>query len=263
MANFNIDNIVINRAIAGTMFDRTTREPLFYLNQITEPSLECTGEAADVVDAQGIKIASFDRSKEASLSGSSALVNLGLAAAQFGGEKIVADADNKFLVPVREVLSATGGKITLEGTPATGYEVTFVNEMTKDGGLGTAYVLEGSVEGATNTFTTAGQEITLSGEVDDGTRFIVFYKKETDQGVKIENSADIFSKGGEFVLEVLLADICDTTKVFHGYVIFYNAKMSNETTIDFNNEATHGFTINAMQDYCDESKKLFEIIVTE
>lgn len=262
--NFNIDNIVINRAIAGTMFDKTTSEPLFYLNQITEPSLECTGEAADVVDAQGIKIASFDRSKSASLSGSSALVNLGLAAAQLGGEKKIAGVDvTSIEVPVRETPSAVGGKLTLEGTPKAGYEITFINEMTKDGGLGTPYSLEGTVEGAVNTFTMEGQDIILPEGVADGTKFIVFYKKDTESGVVIENSAEIFAKGGEFVLEVLLADICDTTKVFHGYVIFPNAKMSNETTIDFNNEATHGFTIEAMQDYCDESKKLFEIIVTE
>lgn len=257
--NFNIDNIVINRAIAGTMFDKTTSEPLFYLNQITDPSLECTGEAADVVDAAGIKIASFDRSKAATLSGSSALVNLGLAAAQFGGEKKVASATNMIEAPQREILTVSKGKMTLTGTPNA--PITFINEMTKDGGLGIPYSLKGSVEGATHEFEIVDNEITVTAA--DGTKFIVFYKTDIIEGVAIENNADVFAKGGEFVLEVLLADICDTSKVFHGYVVFYNAKMSNETTIDFNNEATHGFSIEAMQDYCDENKRLFDIIVTK
>lgn len=278
MVTFNIDNLVINRAISAVMRDKTTAEPLFYLNQITEPSLETSGEAAEVVDAQGIKIASFDRSKTASLSGSSALVNLGLAAAQFGGEKIVADENNQFSVPARELITLKDGKATLKcenGEPIT--EITFINERTKDGGLGTPYTLKGTVADATRTFEITGKEITVTCPSytpdgaespitypQDGTQFIVFYKVNTSSGVKIENSAEMFAKGGEFILEVLLADICDPNGiVYHGYIIFPNAKMSNETTLDFNNEATHGFTIEAMQDYCDESKKLFEIIVTE
>lgn len=262
MADFNIDNLVINRAISGTMFDRTTGDPLFYLNQITEPSLECTGEQADVVDAQGIKIASFDRSKEATLTGSSALVNLGLAAAQFGSDKVIASENSKIIVPAREILTVTGGKATLADAPAAGYPITTINALTKDGGLGTPYKVAAADASATE-FVIADKEITVPTGMADGTKIVVFYKKEVASGIKIENSAEVFAKGGEFVLEVLFADICDTTKVFHGYVVFPNAKMSNETTIDFNNEATHGFTINAMQDYCDESKKLFEIVVTE
>ena len=268
---FNLDNIVINRAIAGTMLDKTTKEPMFYVSQITDPSLETTGEQADVVDAMGIKIASFDRSKEATFTGSSALVNLGLAAAQFGGEKMVADADHKIIVPMREVLVAKDGKATLSETPVDG-SVAYINAMTKDGGLGVAYKLaatEGESADEAPTFTITGKEITLpligedGGAPTDGTKFIVFYEKEVTSGVKITNSAEMFAKGGEFILEVLLADICDTTKPYHAYIVFPNAKMANETTIDFNNEATHGFTINAMQDYCDENKTLFEIIVTE
>lgn len=280
MITFNIDNLVINRAIAGVMRDKTTTQPMFYLNQIQEPSLETSGEAADVVDAQGIKIASFDRSKTASLSGSSALVNLGLAAAQFGGEKIIASEKAKIEVPAREIVTVKDGKATLkceDGDPISKFPITFINEMTKDGGLGTPYTLKDSVEGAEYTFEISGKDLTITcpeytptgggaakTTPPDGTKFIVFYKVEKSTGVKVENSAEMFAKGGEFILEVLLADICDPNNTaYHGYIIFPNAKMSNETTLDLNNEATHGFTIEAMQDYCDDAKKLFEIIVTD
>ena len=82
----NIDNLVINRALSGSMIDRVSGETFYSLNQITEPSLEITGETVYAVDAVGSRVAAFDRNKEASLSGSNAFVNRGLAAAQFGSD---------------------------------------------------------------------------------------------------------------------------------------------------------------------------------
>ena len=114
----NIDNLVINRALSGSMINRSTGEAYYSLNQITEPSLEITGETVYAVDAVGSRVAAFDRNKEASLSGSNAFVNLGLAAAQFGSDKKVASTSAKLIVPVREVVEVKTGSATLSTTPA-------------------------------------------------------------------------------------------------------------------------------------------------
>lgn len=255
----NIDNLIINRALSGSMIEKTTGEALYSLNQITEPSLEITGEQADVVDAMGIKVASFDRSKQASLSGSNAFVNLGLAAAQFGSDKKVASETAKLIVPVREVLTVGSDKtVTLGATPVAAYPVA-VAVMTKDGGI--AETLTQADEAAEGKFAIAGTTVTTV--LAEGASVVVLYKKESASAIQIENRADVFAKGGEFWLEVLFVDPCDTNTEYHGFVVFPNAKMTNETTIDFNNEATHGFSIEAMQDYCDTEKKLFYIVVSE
>lgn len=255
----NIDNLIINRALSGSMIEKTTGEALYSLNQITEPSLEITGEQADVVDAMGIKVASFDRSKQASLSGSNAFVNLGLAAAQFGSDKKVASESAKLIVPVREVLTVSAEKtVTLGATPVAAYPVA-VAVMTKDGGI--AETLTQADEAAEGKFAIAGTTVTTV--LAEGASVVVLYKKESASAIQIENRADVFAKGGEFWLEVLFVDPCDTNTEYHGFVVFPNAKMTNETTIDFNNEATHGFSIEAMQDYCDTEKKLFYIVVSE
>jgi len=257
----NIDNLVINRALSGSMINRSTGEAYYSLNQITEPSLECTGEQVYAVDAQGIKVASFDRNKEATLSGSNAFVNLGLAAAQWGSEKKVASDTEKIIVPVREVVTVTGGAAVLNTVPAVG-EIVSVSIMTKDGGIdATLSQADAAAEGK---FAIDGANITVdAASVPDGSNLVVLYKKESASAVQIENRADCFAKGGEFWLEVLFVDPCDTNVEYHGFLVFPNAKMSNETTIDFNNEATHGFTIEAMQDYCDPDKKLFHLVVSE
>lgn len=265
MAVFNIDNLIINRALSASMLDRTTGEAMYSLNQIKDPSLEVTGETVYSTDAVGIKVAAFDRSKEAKLTGSNAFVNLGLAAAQFGSDKAVASATNKIISPVREVLTtnATSKTITLSATPATGTTMA-VAIMTVDGGVAKTLTL-GDAAGA-GKYTIAEKVITLHeddlNETGD-TSVLVLYKKESSEAVQIDNRADCFAKGGEFWLEVLFCDPCDTTTEYHGFLVFPNAKMSNETTIDFNNEATHGFTIEAMQDYCSTEKKLFYMVVSK
>lgn len=257
----NIDNLVINRALSGSMLNKSTGEAFYSLNQITEPSLECTGETVYSVDAQGIKVAAFDRSKEASLSGSNAFVNMGLAAAQWGSDKKVASTSEKIVVPVREVVAVASGSATLSATPATG-EIVSVSVMTKDGGIGET--LSQADAAAAGKFKIEGATITVeTASVPDGTNLVVLYKKESEEAIMIENRADCFAKGGEFWLEVMFVDPCDTNVEYHGFLVFPNAKMSNETTIDFNNEATHGFTIEAMQDYCDPEKKLFYMVVSK
>lgn len=264
--SINLDNLIINRALSGSMIDKEEGEALYSLNQITEPSLEITGETAEVVDAVGTRVASFDRSKAATLSGSNAFINLGLAAAQFGSEKTVADDSHPIVVPVREVLTVDDGlKITLTDTPATDYlNEMAVSAMTQDGGLTTAF--SSSISDAAGKYVLSGSNKILTfhtGDVVAGDKITVLYKKQSTSAVQIENRADCFTKGGEFWLEVLFCDPCNTNVEYHGFVVFPNAKMTNETTIDFNNEATHGFTIEANQDYCDDNRKLFYIVVSE
>lgn len=273
----NIDNLIIDRALSGSMIDRSTGEALYSLNQIADPSLECTGEQVYVTDAVGVRVAAFDRSKEATLSGTNAFFNLGLAATQFGTKKKTAGTgEDAIIVPVRETHQATSGAartITLSAVPVAG-ETLSVNLATRDGGITKTLTeidqmssQDATVDNFSRGVTTVdGKQVgllTLHTDIPAGQDVIVLYRKRSESAIQINNQADAFTKGGEFWLEVLFCDICDTNTKYHGFLVFPNGKMTNETTIDFNNEATHGFTIEAMQDYCDVDKKLFYIVVSE
>jgi len=111
---WNIENMIINKAIRGTMFDKSTDEVYFSIDKIADPSLECGGETVYANDAQGVPIAGFDRSKTATLSGSNAMFNFGLMAAQLGSDKVVATDEAKIAVPKFELIKVTDAtKITL------------------------------------------------------------------------------------------------------------------------------------------------------
>ena len=59
----NLNNFIIDRVIRGVAQSQTTDEVLFAINQIQNPSLTCSSESTDAVDALGTPVATFYRSK--------------------------------------------------------------------------------------------------------------------------------------------------------------------------------------------------------
>lgn len=259
---FNVDNLVINRAIRGTLFDKASSEVIFTVDQITDPKLECGAEQVYVKDALGQNLAAFDRSKTAKFTGSNALINFGLMAAQLGSEKTVADTDNKIVVPAFEMITVTDtSSITLANTPAD-LSVKYIYSTHTDKSINKTYGLAATA--TAEKFAIEGSVITLpTGAFAVGDRVAVFYSKESTEAVRIKDSTDAFAKGGKFVLEVLACDVCDTNIEYYTYIIFDNAKMDNAVDVTFTNEAKHGFTVNAMQDYCSASNELFSLIIAK
>lgn len=271
---FNKDNLVIDRAIRGTMKNKTTSAVLWTVDQIKDPTIECTGETVYALDSVGAKIAGFERSKDATLSFVNAVFNLGLASAQFGSTKSVASATNLITVPKYEtiVLGAVGGTvndtITLEETPKTA--LTKIYKLDTDGSI-----LEEIIAGitATTQFSIAEKVITLpttpvSGAYTATTRFGIWYDYECSNAeglgaVKVDNNASEFPSSGIFLLEILFADICDPSTKYHGFIEFGNAKLSSNTTINLTTEIQQNVQIDCLQDYCDAEKTLFSIFIPE
>lgn len=259
---FNIDNLVINRPVRGTFFDGATSDVLVSIDQITEASLECSGEQVYVNDAIGQKIASFDRSKDATFTCTNALINFGLMAAQFGSDKKVASAEDKIIVPAFELIEVKGAAdtITLQHTPAS--DVKYIYATNKDKSRSVKY--EVATAASETAFSISDKTITLpTGKFSVGDRVAVWYDRESENAMELTNSTTKFAKSGRFVLEALGCDICDQSTEYYIYIIFNNSKLDNNVTVDFSNEANHQFTVNALQDYCSIDNKLFSIVVAE
>ena len=256
---FNVENLLINRPLRGTLFDKSTNDILFCADQLSDASLECSGEQVFINDAMGIKVAGFDRSKDATFTGTSAFINFGLMAAQLGSDKRNADAENQIIVPAFELIEVKNAQtVTLQYEPAE--DIKYIYSTHPDKTKNETFKLAASA--SATEFAISGKNITLpTGKFKIGDLVAVWYSRKTSEAVAIKNTAKEFSKSGRFVLEVLCTDFCDTNKVYYTYIIFNNAKLDNALSINFNNEATHQFTINAMQDYCSANNELFTIIV--
>lgn len=263
MANFDLNNFLIDRVRRGTMFSDTTGEALWSITQIKDASLNMTSETADATDAIGNVITQFDRSKNAEFSGTNALWDLGLSAAQFGSEKKIADAAEKIVVPMYEQLRVDGGKVILSQTPygTTGAEIKYIYALNDDSTLGTKYT-QGSTVSATD-FTVDTKTKTISVPTGVTGNIAVFYEYEAEAAIMLQNNAVDFPKAGKFMLEVIGKDTCDKTKTYVAYIVFPNAKLKTDMDLNFSTDGGHPFSMQMMQDYCDLEKRLYNIYIAQ
>ena len=257
MANFDLNNFVIDRIVRGVALSQKDDSVLFSINQIQNASLNCASESTDAVDALGTPIATFYRAKSAEFSAENAIFDMSLMATQLGTTKKVANADAKITVPAMETFVVEAGKTyELKHAPITA--PTEIYALNKDTTFGVKYI--SATSAADGKFAISGQTITLPSDVAVGTEMFVMYEYETENAVEVVNSAKEFPVGCKFVMEVLGCDVCDQTNLIYAYVIFNNFKLSPDFDWSIATDGSHPFSGRAQQDYCDKEKRL-ELLV--
>ena len=271
MANVNLNNFIIDRVLRGVAQSHTDDSVLFAITQIQNPSLTCSSESVDAVDALGTPVATFYRSKTAEFSAENAMFDMNLMAVQVGAEKKIASADNKIVAPAFEKITIKSGvtTYTLKHNPIKLPEYCY--DLNGDGTLGTKYTKSTTTSASSETFV-----IATSGEGDNATttftaptglkadtELLVIYEYNSAAGVSVTNSAKHFPKGCKFTLEVLGCDVCDQTNLLFAYLVFPNFKLSPDFDWSIATDGAHPFSGKAMQEYCKKENKLFEIIVVD
>ena len=258
---FDISNVVIDRIVRGIATSQGDNDKLgikkgdilFSINQIQNPSLNCTSESTDAVDALGTPIATFYRSKAAEFSAENALFDMNLLATQSGTVKKVAGATAKIETPCFQTIDVVEGQ--------TAYKLSHAPKTTPK-----VYVLKGDgtlgdkVEIAT---TAADKKIAISGvdvtvvlgdagyAAEDQLFFMYEYDADGANGngaVEVANTATNFPVGCKFIMEVLCADVCDQTNLIYAYLVFPNAKLSPDFDWSISTDSTHPFSMRAMQE---------------
>lgn len=261
MANFDINNFVIDRALRGIMTSQATGEIMYSINQIEEPSLNITADEKTAVDAMGTTIASFNTAKNAEFSGSNSLFDMNLLATQMGTVKKVANTTSKIVRPVFETIEVTGATVTIKYEPV-GQTIDAIYVLKGDSTMGQKYLCDAASGAKKFSYDNASKAITLPTEVTSGEIFVM-YETETDAAVEVAASANEFPTAGKFILEVLGCDVCDQTTLRYAYIIFPNAKLDSNVDISFATDGKHPFKLKANQAYCDRKKTLFKIVIPE
>ena len=291
------------RIVRGVATDMKTGDVLFSISQITNPSLSCTSESTDAVDALNVPIATFYRAKTAEFSAENALFDMNLLATQTGTKKNVASSTNKNAVPCFETIeikapnSGNTVSLTLAHTPLeTAGHYVKVYVLKGDGTLGEKLEQATGDQAAAETrvkYVRSGRNLTVVYSATDqnndgigdsgfmaGEQLFVMYDYEADGAaetkekngtvtekargaVEVVNSATKFPVGCKFIMEILGADVCNQTDLIYAYLIFPNCKLSPDFDWSIATDSTHPFSMKAMQEYCDKQKRLFSIIIPE
>ena len=262
--SFDLNNFVIDRVVRGIATDMKTGDVLFSINQITNPSLNCTAESTDAVDALNVPIATFYRAKTAEFSAENALFDMNLLATQAGTTKKVASSTAKIDAPCFQTIDVEDKKTsyTLSHAPKTG-TTPKAYVLNGDGTLGEKVTI--STTAADKAISIAGTTVTIVLEVKDtdgtvttpgyavGQQIFIMYEYEADGSAKngaveVANSANNFPVGCKFVMEILGADVCDQTNLIYAYLVFPNAKLSPDFDWSIATDSTHPFSMKAMQE---------------
>lgn len=273
---FDLNNFVIDRVVRGIAVSQgdnvklgiSAGDVLFSINQITNPSLSCTSESTDAVDALSVPIATFYRSKAAEFSAENALFDMNLLATQSGAKKKVAAAGATIETPCFQTIDIEAGKTeyALNHTPKATPKVYILNG---DGTLGEK--VEVTTTAAAKKIAISGTKVTVVVSAEGyaaGNQIFFMYDYEADGSegngaVEVANTATNFPVGCKFIMEILGADVCDQTNLIYAYLIFPNAKLSPDFDWSISTDSTHPFSMRAMQEYCDKEKKLFSIVIPE
>lgn len=264
----NVNNFVVERVRRALMMHTATGDCMFTITQVENPSIKCTGESKDAVDAIGNSIITFNTAKKAEISASNSLFDLSLAAAQFGSSKVNASASSKIITPKIEEFETVSSQTTytLAQVPVgvVGSEIKKIFMLNSDNSIAQSFSL-GTTTATASTFllNASTKEITLPTGLAVGTRMLVLYDYEATSASKITNSASNFPTAGKLVLEVMGSDVCNVSTKYFAYVVCDNASLTSDVDISLATDGKHPFTIKCNQNYCDAEKKLFDIIIAE
>lgn len=226
---FDLNNFVIDRVVRGIAVAQGDNvklgikagDVLFSINQITNPSLTCSSESTDAVDALSVPIATFYRAKSAEFSAENALFDMNLLATQSGTTKKVATSGATIDTPCFETIDITSSKTyTLAHTPIAEPKVYVLNG---DGTLGEKVVVSDTAAG--KAIVVSGKNVTLAdGAYAAETQLFFMYEYAADGStgngaVEVMNSATNFPVGCKFIMEILGCDVCDQTTLIYAYLV--------------------------------------------
>lgn len=250
--DINMKNFVIDRVLRAVGKSKDGGV-LFAINQVTNPSLSVTSETSEAVDALGSRIAVFNRAKSCEFSAENALFDMALMAQQAGSEEGIVRGEVK-KVPAFDPME--NGK--LAHTPAD-VDALKIYELNGDGSFGVE--IKRSADAGTDGGYVLGAENAVT--LPEGKKCIAVYEYDAANAVAVVNSATEFPKTCQLILEILGCDVCNQEELVYAYLIFPNFKISPDFDWSMATDGTHPFSGMAMQNYCDEKKELYKLVIVD
>ena len=257
----NKNELILDRVRSLTAHDLGTSELLFRLTSLEDPSLSCTAEGEEAVDAIGALITTLYRAKKASSSASNSLISLDLAAAQYGTKKEVGSDSAKITDYAYEILKVEGTSVALKNKPIVD-SVKYIYSI-EDNQIGTAYTA-GSAASDTEFVVAEDGTITLPTSVTSG-KVYVEYKYENANAMRVVNRASNFPTACSVVIYAYFKDTCNENTVYSGKIICPKAKLNPEQVeLALTSTGKHAFEFTMMKDYCAEEgeDELFSIVIS-
>lgn len=253
-------NLMIDRVLDITDYDKTTGKARFVLPEVSDFSLNVTTNEDEITDATGSPVAILESAKQAELSGNSAFHNFELLAQQSAG-----DIETTGLtIPILEIKTiGNDGTITLGQTPAgkAGSEILYIYIRNNDGTQGDT--LEQDTDAASGKFSVNGKTVTFDSALA-GKSVYVPYTYTATNGMYFASKDDKFTTSSRIVVRILVRNVCNDNEVTVLTIVSDNAKLTSAFDLTFARGESHPFTYRVMPAYCGATgKNLYEMYLMD
>lgn len=269
---FNVNELILDKVRSLTAHNLSTGEMMFRLTSLEDPSLSCTAEGEEVVDAIGAVITTLYRAKKATFSASNSLISLDLAAAQYGTKKEVAASKAPIDVPTYEIITIPEGATTVELSRPSVVDIAYIYSIDR-GEIATAYGAadDGAATGDKFAFAFGDEADCKTITLPTGLagKIYVEYAYKADGSLnnganRIVNNTSNFPESCSMKIYAYFRDKCNDNIVYSGVIVSPKAKLNPEQVeLALTSTGKHAFEFQMMRDYCDEDAELFSIIVAE
>lgn len=260
---FNKNELILDRVRSLVAFDLETEKMLLRLTSLEDPSLTCTAEGEEVVDAIGALITTLYRAKRATFAATNSLVSMDLAAAQYGTKKVLGTKEAKITDYTYEIIKipADATTVTLKHTPAN--DIKWIYSIANND-VGTAYAAGADVSETEFVIDKNTGVITLPTGLKGS--IYVEYQYENENAMLVSNKASNFPEACSVVIYAYFRDKCNENLLYSGKIICRKAKLNPEQVeLALTSTGKHAFEFQMFKDYCAEEgdDELFAIIVSE
>lgn len=262
--SFNPNELVLEKIRAVEEYDPATMELSGRYTQIEQPSLKTSADGTQVTDAMGAEIVTFYNAQQGTFSFTNSLHSLDLMASQFGTKKEVADASNKIKIPVSEVVTISENKAVLKYIPVgtDGAEVKYAKVINENNTFGETY--EVSAVSGDKKFTIDADTKTLTFPGGTTGRVFVQYERESENAVRVTKKTDGVPEIKTLVIHAIFHEPCNTNIVYAGVIYVPRAQINPESVeVNLTSDGKHSAEYRLQKPYCDESARLFDVIVSE
>ena len=260
MADFNPNELVIEKVRAVEEYDIETKELIGRYTQIEEPSLSLSADGTDVTDAMGAPITTFYNAQSGTFGFSNSLFSLDLAVSQFGSKKVTGELE----VPVSETITiGSDHTVTLKYVPVgtEGSEIKYVKVINADNTFGKTYTVSAVAGDGKFILDAKSKKITLP---DDATgKVFVNYKRKSTEAAMVAKKSDSVPEVKSLLIHVIFHDPCNTNNVIAGVISCPRAQVDpSSIDISLASDGKHAVSFLLRKGYCDEEGKLVDIIVS-
>ena len=262
---FNPNELVLEKIRAVEEYDISTSELVGRYTQIENPSLKTSASGTPVNDAMGAEIVTFYNAQNGIFSFTNSLFSLDLAATQFGTAKEIAGAGNKIIVPVSEtIVVGADHTAVLKYVPVgvTGAEVKYAKVINENNTFGKTY--ESGVTASDGVFKIDAKAKKLTFDESVTGRVFVQYERESEAAVKVTKNTDSLPEVRSLLIHAIFHNPCNTNIVYAGVISIPRAQINPENVeLNLTADGKHSAEYKLQKPYCDETARLFDIIVSE